>query len=160
LLCDPVFLTIPEFRNYMDEHKVLQLKNNFIPKGLVPLEQLFDINDVLVKPIVLPKDDNIQEYNIGTEKYPKYISMSKNIIVDHRAAYLQLFKEYMYVFSWRYEDLKNYDTSIIQHRIPLKPGTNPFRKKLKKFNPLLLPIIEKEVRKLLDAHIIIPLICS
>jgi hypothetical protein len=43
-----------EFNEYMVEHKVLHLKNNFIPKGLVPLDQLFDINDVPVKPIVLP----------------------------------------------------------------------------------------------------------
>jgi len=43
----------------MAEHKVLQLNNNFIPKGLVPSEQLFDRNDVPVKPFVLPKDENI-----------------------------------------------------------------------------------------------------
>jgi hypothetical protein len=30
---------IPEFNNYMDEDKVLHLKNNFIPKGLLPLEK-------------------------------------------------------------------------------------------------------------------------
>jgi hypothetical protein len=63
----------------------------------------------------------------------------------------------MDVFAWRYEDLKTYDTNIIQHRIPLKPGTNPFKQKLRKFNPLLFPTIEKEVRKLLDARIIIPI---
>jgi hypothetical protein len=63
--------------------------------------------------------------------------------------YVDLFKEYVDVFAWKYEDLKTYDTSIIQHRIPLKPGTKPFRKKLRQVNPILLPIIEKEVRKLL-----------
>jgi hypothetical protein len=55
-----------EFSNYMVEHKVLHLKNNFIPKGLVPLEQLFDRNDVPIKLTILPKDDSIEEYNIGT----------------------------------------------------------------------------------------------
>jgi hypothetical protein len=146
-----------EFSDYMAEHKVLQLKNNFIPKGMVPLEQLFDRNDVPVKPTVLPKDDNTEECNIGTEKEPKYIKLSKEIPGEHKEKYLQLFKEYMDVFSWKYEDLKTYDTNIIQHRIPLKPGTKPFRKKLRKVNPLLFPTIEKEVRKLLDAQIIIPL---
>jgi ribonuclease HI len=58
----------PEFSDYMVEHKVLQLKNNFIPKGMVPLEQLFDRNDVPVKPTILPKDDNTEDCNIGTEK--------------------------------------------------------------------------------------------
>jgi hypothetical protein len=86
----------------MDEHKFLQLKNNFIPKGLMALEQLFDINDVHVKLIVPPKDNSIEEYNIRSEKYPKYIKMSKNIHVDPREEYLQLFKEYMDFFAWRY----------------------------------------------------------
>jgi len=68
----------------MVEHKVLQLKNNFIMKGLVPLEQLFDINDVPIKPIVLTKDDSIEEYNTGTKKEPKYIKLSKDIPINHR----------------------------------------------------------------------------
>ena len=29
---------IPKFSNYMAEYKVLQIKDNFIPKGMVPLE--------------------------------------------------------------------------------------------------------------------------
>ena len=63
----------------------------------------------------------------------------------------------MDIFAWSYEDLKTYDTSIIQHKIPLNPNTKPFRQKLRRINPTLLPVIEKEVRKLLDAKIIVPL---
>lgn len=29
------------------DHDIIQLSNNFIPKGLIPLEILFDQNDVL-----------------------------------------------------------------------------------------------------------------
>jgi hypothetical protein len=46
---------------------------------------------------------------------------------------------------------------MIEHKIPLKPGVKPFRQKIRQFNPLLLPIIEKEVKKLLDAKIIVTL---
>jgi hypothetical protein len=48
------------------------------------------------------------------------------------------------VFAWTYEDLKMYDTSVIEHKIPLKEGAKPFRKK-------------KEIKKLLAAKIIVPL---
>jgi hypothetical protein len=41
--------------------------------------------------------------------------------------------------------------------LPLKEEAKPFRKKLRQINPMLLPIMEREVKKLLDAHIIIPL---
>jgi hypothetical protein len=39
----------------------------------------------------------------------------------------------------------------------LKEETKPFRQKLREINPMMLPIMEKEVKKLLDAQIIIPL---
>ena len=66
-------------------------------------------------------------------------------------------KKYTDVFAWSYEDLKEYDTYIIQHTIPIKPGENPFRQKLRRINPKLLPIIEKEIKKLFDAKIIVTL---
>jgi hypothetical protein len=61
------------------------------------------------------------------------------------------------VFSWSYEDLKVYDTKVIQHVIPIKDDHKPFKQKLRRINPLLLPLIEKEVRKLFDAKIIVSL---
>jgi hypothetical protein len=68
-----------------------------------------------------------------------------------------LLKEFSDVFTWTYEYLRTYDTSIIEHKIPLKEETKPFRQKLRKINPMLLPVMEKEVKTLLDAKIIIPL---
>jgi hypothetical protein len=47
------------------------------------------------------------------------------------------------VFAWTYEDLKTYDTSVIQHKIPLKEEAKPFRQKLRQINPMLLPVMEK-----------------
>jgi len=40
------------------------LKRNFIPRGLVPLEQLFDQNDVPTKPTIQPKEEKVQEYDL------------------------------------------------------------------------------------------------
>ena len=68
-----------------------------------------------------------------------------------------MLKEYVDVFAWSYEYLKKYDTGIIQHKVPLKSNVKPFRKKLRRINPALFPVIEKEVKKLLDAEIIVPL---
>jgi len=65
--------SVPKFNNCMENHKILQLKNNFIPKGLVPLEKLFDRNDVPIKPIVHTKDENVDDCNIGIDEEPKYI---------------------------------------------------------------------------------------
>jgi len=56
-----------------------------------------------------------------------------------------------------YEDLKAYGTSIIQHRIPIKEDQKPFRENLRRINPKLLPLIEKEIKKMYDSKIIVPL---
>jgi hypothetical protein len=61
------------------------------------------------------------------------------------------------VFAWTYKDLKTYDTSVIEHKIPLNEEAKPFKQKLRQINPMLLPVMEKEVKKLLDAQIIVPL---
>jgi hypothetical protein len=58
---------------------------------------------------------------------------------------------------WSYDNLKTYDTSVIEHNIPLKHGIKPFRQKLRQINPILLTVIEREVKKLLDANIFVPL---
>ena len=46
---------------------------------------------------------------------------------------------------------------MIDHKIPLKPGVKPFRQNLRQINPILLPVVEREVKNLLEAKIIVPL---
>jgi hypothetical protein len=99
---------------------ILQLKNNVLPRGLVPLEDLFDFNDVAKKPKIEASGKEVEDCNIGTEENPKMIKMSKSLPPEKKRKYIELFKEYIYVFVWGYEDLKSYDTSIIQHWIPIK----------------------------------------
>jgi hypothetical protein len=58
---------------------ILQLKNNVLPRGLVPLEELFDFNDVANKPNIEPSGKEVEECNIGTEETPKMIKLSKSL---------------------------------------------------------------------------------
>jgi hypothetical protein len=71
--------------------------------------------------------------------------------------YVELLKEFANVFSWTYEDLKIYDTVVIEHKIPLREEAKPFRQKLRQISPMLLPIIEREVKKMFNTQIIVPL---
>ena len=67
-------------------------------------------------------------------------------------------KEFDDVFAWHYEDLKVYNTAIIQHTIPTKEDKKHFKQKLRRINPLLLPVVEKEVNKPFYSKIIVPII--
>jgi ribonuclease HI len=145
------------FLNKIVGHHIVQLPSNHIPKGLVPLERLFDRNDVVVKVKNSTEDVDVTECNLGTEEDPKYVKLSSSLSKEQRDEYVNILKDFVDVFSWKYEDLRTYDTNIIEHKIPLKEEAKPFRWKLRQINPMLLPIMEKEVKTLLDAQIIIPL---
>jgi hypothetical protein len=83
----------------------MQLPRNQIPKGLVPLEKLFDENDVAVKGKVSTNDAHIIECNFGTEKDPKYVKLSSNPSREQRVEYVKLFNEFADVFAWTYKDI-------------------------------------------------------
>jgi ribonuclease HI len=67
------------FLNKIANHHIVQLPSNHIPKGLVPLERLFDRNDVAVKGKVSNEDVDVAECNIGTEKDPKFVKLSSSL---------------------------------------------------------------------------------
>jgi len=110
------------------EAEVIQLKDNFLPTGLTPLEDIFDSNDIPRKLKLQPLNTAIEECNIGTAEQPKIIKLSASLPPDQKPKYVDLFKEFRDVFAWSYEDLKSYDTSVIQHTIPSSPIKNPLNK--------------------------------
>ena len=65
---------------------------NYIPQGLVPLEELFDHNDVPFKPAKKEKDPAVQEQNIGSQIHPKPINMSTELTADQRSKFCGLIK--------------------------------------------------------------------
>jgi len=140
-----------------EETKVINLEDNFLPKGLTPLEDLFYSNEVPRKPKMELLRSNIEECNIGAHESPKMIKLSKSLPLTEKVKNIELLKKFMDFFSWSYEDLKSYDTNIIQHTIPIKENQKPFKQKLRKINLVLLPAIEKEIQRMYDAKIIVPI---
>ena len=92
--------------------------------------------------------------NLGIEVEPKYVNLGKCCSPSERRKFINLFQQYKDVFAWTYDDLKTYDTRIIQHIIPIKAGVKHFQQRLRKMLFELKPLIQSEVKKLLDAKII------
>jgi hypothetical protein len=88
-----------DYQNVIDGNEIIQLKNNCIPKGLVPLENLFDNNDVAKNPKVTPNESEAEDCNIGTENEPKFIKLSKSLTPKTKERYLKLMKEFSDVFA-------------------------------------------------------------
>jgi hypothetical protein len=136
-----------EFQDKIVDHRMLVLKNNQIPKGLIPLERLFNHDDIPLKSTLQPQLEEVEDCNIGTQEKPRLVKLSKYLPPEIKSKYVELLRQYKDVFAWSYDELRTYDTTIIEHKIPLKHGVKPFKKKLRQINPMLLPVIEKEVKK-------------
>jgi hypothetical protein len=63
------------FQNQIVGRDIVHLKNNIIPKGLVPLETFFDNNDVAINPKITANDEDVGDCNIGTQEDPKIIKL-------------------------------------------------------------------------------------
>ena len=80
------------FKNSIGGHDVIELKENFSLKDLVPLERPFFNNDTLLKPIIQSSQENILSCNIGTVENPKLIKLSKALSDEKRKRYIKLMK--------------------------------------------------------------------
>jgi hypothetical protein len=84
------------------------------------LERIFDSNDVAVKSQRSIDDVDVIECNIVTKRNPNFLKMSSSLSKEQRVVYVEMLRESVDVFSWTYKDLKTYDVSVIEHKIPLK----------------------------------------
>jgi hypothetical protein len=60
----------PKLKNKIAAHEIVQLSTNRIPKGLVPLERLFDNNDVAVKLQTAEKESDVSNIMWPMNKTP------------------------------------------------------------------------------------------
>jgi hypothetical protein len=93
---------------------------------------------------------------IGSLGSLKLVKIGKSTSSEERGEIENLIKEYRDIFAWSYDDLKAYKGDKIQHTIPLKEDTKPFRQKLRQINPKLAPLIHKELQKMFQAKVIAP----
>ena len=102
-----------KLKDIVTEHNIVQFPSNYIPRGLVLLEELFDHNDVPFKTAKRELDPTVQEMNIGSQSHPKLINLSTGLTTERKSEYCSLIKEFFDVFAWDYSDLKPYDNNII-----------------------------------------------
>ena len=70
--------------------EILQLKDNNILRGLVPLEELFDHDDVPKNPTMVPTEKGVEDVNIGALEKPKMVKLSKSLSPEMKIKYIAL----------------------------------------------------------------------
>jgi hypothetical protein len=66
--------------------------------------------------------DELEKIDIGPGDKPRPTFINKKLSPELREPMIGLLKEYADCFVWDYTEMPGLDRSIIEHRLPLKPG--------------------------------------
>jgi hypothetical protein len=86
--------------------EIINLQNNTLPEGCIPLENLFDRHDVFKGKRTNKQAEEALEFNIGTEMDPRMVNIGKGTTEKERKDILELIREFRDPFSYNYDDLK------------------------------------------------------
>jgi len=84
---------------------------------------------------------NYELINLGIVENPKSINIGTCYSLTEIHANICLFEQYMDVFVQSYDNWKAYDTTIIQHGIPLREGVKPLQQRSMKVHLTLEPLM-------------------
>ncbi|XP_070019971.1 uncharacterized protein [Nicotiana sylvestris] len=98
--------------------------------------------------------DALKEVNLGTTEDSRPTYVSALLTTDEESTYVELLKEYRDVFAWSYKEMPGLDPKVAVHHLAVKKGARPVKQAQRCFRPELIPSIEAEVNKLIEAGLI------
>nr|GMD83530.1 uncharacterized protein LOC109150426 [Ipomoea batatas] len=98
--------------------------------------------------------DELKEVDLGTPENPRPIFISTLLFNEDEKIYVELLKEYIDVFAWTYKEMPGLDPKVVVHRLAVKKACRLVKQAQRRFCPKLIPSIEGEVNKLIEAGFI------
>ncbi|GKV04930.1 hypothetical protein SLEP1_g17015 [Rubroshorea leprosula] len=129
----------------------------------VSIEKISDSNSSDEEPNPAPEafeeggqatTDELKQRNLGTEDDPRPIFLSASLSLEEEVRYVQLLDEYKDVFAWSYKEMPGLAPKVAVHCLAVKHGVRPMKQSQQRFRPDLIPQIEVEVDKLIEAGFI------
>ena len=88
-----------QLRNKIGKDNIVQLPSNHIPKGLIPLEILFDQNDVPYKAAQKEYQSAVCKHDIGSPGQPRYVNLCTHLSANQSDEYCNLMRQFADVFA-------------------------------------------------------------
>ena len=98
--------------------------------------------------------DELKETDLRTTEEPRPTFISALLTLEEGEGYLKLLVEYKDVFAWTYKEMLGLNPNIALHHLTVKKGVCPVKQAQRRFRPELIPQIEIEVNKLIEAGFI------
>ncbi|RDY10762.1 hypothetical protein CR513_04673, partial [Mucuna pruriens] len=91
-------------------------------KALVDIEWWIDRE----KPKFEAPTKDLESINLREGTEGREVRIGKQLPPDTRTKLIKLLKEYVDVFAWSYQDMPSLDREIVEHKLPLLLGSNPW----------------------------------
>ncbi|KAG9450285.1 hypothetical protein H6P81_010250 [Aristolochia fimbriata] len=98
--------------------------------------------------------DELKKVDLGTAKDPRPTFHSASLTPEQETEYMALLREYRDIFAWNYTEMSGLDPRVAVHKLAVHPSVRPVKQSQRRFQPELVPEIEKEVNKLIAANFI------
>ena len=104
-----------------------------------------------------PLPDNLKYAYLDENKiYP--IIISANLLEQEEERLLKTLKKHRAAIGYTLDDLKGISPTLQQHKINLEDGAKPVRDPQRRLNSKMKEVVRKEILKLLEAGLFIPLL--
>ena len=101
--------------------------------------------------------DQLEEVDVGDTSKRRPMFISSNLEPAFRVQLVDLLKEFKDCFAWDYTEMPGLDRSIVEHKLPIKPGYRPYKQPPRRiYKEEVLADVKKEVERLLEAKFIRP----
>nr|CAD40005.3 OSJNBb0052B05.8 [Oryza sativa Japonica Group]CAE75890.1 B1234D02.14 [Oryza sativa Japonica Group] len=87
---------------------------------------------------------------------PRPTFISKNISPEFRTKLIELLKEFRDCFAWEYYKIPGLSRSIVEHRLPIKPGVRPHQQPPRRRKANMFEPVKAKIKHLYDAGFIRP----
>ena len=71
--------------------------------------------------------DELEEIDIGSRDRPRPTYVSAKLDPEYKQELVDFLKEFRDCFAREYYEMPSLDRSIVEHRLPIKPGYQPFK---------------------------------
>nr|KYP46635.1 hypothetical protein KK1_031729 [Cajanus cajan] len=127
-------------KNALESDNASVASNNFdcpinqtyeeIEHDLEPSPKLLRLVEQEVKEIQ-PHEELTETINLGDKEEKKEVKIGMLMKEPEHNKLIRLLHDYKGVFAWSYQDMPGLDTSIVEHKLPLKPECPPVKQKLR-----------------------------
>ena len=74
-----------------------------------------------------PHQEETELVKLETGEGKKEVKVGTNMTAPIRQGLINLLEEYLDIFAWSYQDMPGLDSDIVQHKLPLNPGSSPVK---------------------------------